>query len=151
VVFRDSLALLIVNWAVYRLPVAIRLIHRQTHPAYRTANALFRELVSHFVPPAWSTRVIGEGDAAYGSRENIPMVLKRDADDAARCWGFVLALARTWKTAEGKALKDLVTHMPHKYYQRTRVPRLPGANGSKTFWVFAHACVCALAATSLGS
>ena len=134
--FGIRFALLIVNWDVYRLPVAFRLMRRKTHPAYRTENALFREMVCHFVPPVWATRIIVEGDAAYGSRENIQMVLTRDAEDAARRWGFVFALARTWKTAEGKALKDLVTHMPHRYYQRTRVPRLPGVNGSKTFWVF---------------
>ena len=97
---------------------------------------LFREMVSHFVPPAWAKRVIVEGDAAYGSQENMQMVLKRDADDPARRWGFVFAIARTWKTVEGKALKDLVTHVPRKYYQRTRVPRLPGAHGCKTFWIF---------------
>src|SRR5262249_35422650 len=133
--FGIRFALLIVTWDVYRLPVAFRVIRRQTDPAYQTENALFREMVRRFVPPAWATRVIVEGDAAYGSRANMQMVLKRDAADAARRWGFVFALARTWKTAEGKALKDLVTHMPHKYYQRTRVPRLPGAHGSKTFWV----------------
>ena len=53
------------------------------------------------------------------------MVLQRDAEDPTRRWGFVFAIARTWKTSEGKALKDLVTHMPRLYYQRTRVPRLP--------------------------
>jgi Transposase DDE domain len=134
--FGIRFVLLIVNWDVYRLPVAFRLIRRKTHPAYRTENALFREMVGHFVPPAWATRVIVAGDAAYGSRENIQMVLKRDVEDTTRRWGFVFALARTWKTTEGKALKALVTHMPHKYYQRTRVPRLPGAYGSKTFWVY---------------
>jgi hypothetical protein len=64
------------------------------------------------------------------------MVLKRDADDPTRRWGLVFAIARTWKTVEGKALKDLVTHVPRKYSQRTRVPRLPGAHGGKTFWIF---------------
>jgi len=64
------------------------------------------------------------------------MVQKRDADDPNRRWGFVFAIARTWKTVEGKALKDLVTHMPRTYYQRTRVPRLQEAHGSKTFWIF---------------
>jgi hypothetical protein len=128
-------ALLIVTWDVYRFPVAFRLIRPKTHPAYQTENALFREMVSHFVPPAWATRVIVEGDAAYGSQENMKMVLKRDADDSARRWGFVFASARTWKTSEGKALKDLVTPVPRKYYQRTRVPRLPGTPGCKTFWI----------------
>jgi hypothetical protein len=129
-------ALVIATWDVYRFPVAFRLLRPKTHPAYRTANALCREMVSHFVPPAWAKRVIVEGDAAYGSQENMQMVLKRDADDSARRWGLVFATARTWKTSEGKALKDLVTHVPRKDDQRTRVPRLPGTPGCKTFWIF---------------
>ena len=40
------------------------------------------------------------------------MVLQRDADDPARRWGFVFAIARTWKTVEDKAIKDLVKHGP---------------------------------------
>ena len=62
------------------------------------------------------------GDAAYGSQDNIKMVMQRDADDPARPWGFVFAMARTWKTVEDKAIKDLVTHLPRKYYQRIRAP-----------------------------
>ena len=129
-------ALLIATWESYRFPVAFRLIRPTTHPASRTANALCREMVSHFVPPAWAKRVIVTGDAAYGSQENMRMVRKRDAEDPTRRWGFVFTIARTWKTVEDKALKDLVTHLPHKYYQRVRVPRLPGMQGCKTFWVY---------------
>jgi len=51
-----------------------------------------------------------EGDAADGSQDNIKMVQQRGADEAARRWGFVCAMARTWKTVEEKAIKDLVTH-----------------------------------------
>jgi hypothetical protein len=134
--FGIRFALLIANWDVYRLPVAFRLIRAKSHPEYRTENALFREMVGSFVPPTWAKRIIVEGDAAYGSQENMQMVLKRDADDPARRWGFVFAIARTWKTVEDKAIKDLVTHLPRKYYQRIRVPRLPGATGCKTFWVY---------------
>ena len=134
--FGIRFVLLIATWDVYRLPVAFRLIRVKTHPAYQTENTLFREMVRQFVPPGWAQRVIVEGDAAYGSRENMQMVLKRDADDPARRWGFVFAMARTWKTVEGQALHDVVTHMPRKYYQRTRVSRLPGAKGSKTFWIY---------------
>jgi len=133
--FGIRFALLIANWDAYRLPVAFRLIRRKSPPAYRTENALFREMVAAFTPPAWATTVIVEGDAAYGSQENITMVQQRDADDAARRWGFVFALARTWQTVEDKALKDLVTQLPRKYSQRLRVPRLPGTKGCKTFWV----------------
>jgi len=76
-----------------------------------------------------------EGDAAYGSSENMQMVLQRDTDEPARRWGFVFAIARTWQTVEDKAMKDLVTHWPRKYSQRVRVARLPGTKGCKTFWV----------------
>jgi hypothetical protein len=133
--FGIRFALLIVNWDVYRLPVAFRLIRPKRHPEYHTENALFREMVRAFTPPAWATTVIVEGDAAYGSQENITMVQQRDIDDAARRWGFVFAIARPWKTVEEKAIKDLVTHLPRKYSQRIRVPRLPGVKGCKTFWV----------------
>jgi hypothetical protein len=134
-------ALLIATWESYRFPVAFRLIRPTTHPEYRTEKALFREMMSHFVPPTWATRIIVTGDAAYGSQENMHMILKRDADDPVRRWGFVFAIARTWKTGEEKALKDLGTHLPRKYYQRIRVPRLPGATGYKTFWVYST-CLC---------
>ena len=134
--FGIRFALLTVNWDVYRLPVAFRLIRPKSHPEYQPENALFREMVGRFVPPPWAKRVIVEGDAAYGSQENIKMVIQRADADPARQWGFVFAMARTWKTVEDTAVKDLVTHLPRKYYQRVRVPRLPGATGCKTFWVY---------------
>ena len=113
--FGIRFALLLVTWAIYRLPVAFRLIRVKTHPEYQTENALFREMVQRFVPPAWAKRVIVEGDAAYGSQENMKLVRQRDADDPARRWGLVFAIARTWKTGEDKAIKDLVTHVPRTY------------------------------------
>ena len=134
--FGIRFALLLATWDVSRLPVACRVIRRKTDPAYQTENALFREMVRQCGPPAWATRVIVEGDAAYGSQDNMKMVMERDADDPARRWGFVFAIARTWKTVEDKAIKDLGTHVPRKYSQRTRVSRLPGAKGCKTFWVY---------------
>jgi len=134
--FGIRFALLIVNWDVYRLPVAFRLIRPKSHPEYQTENALFREMVRAFTPPTWATTIIVEGDAAYGSQDNIKMVQQRGIDDPPRRWGFVFAIARTWKTVEDKAIKDLVTHLPRKYYQRIRVPRLPGVPGCKTFWMY---------------
>jgi hypothetical protein len=134
--FGIRFALLIANWDVDRLPVAFRLIRPKNHREYQPENVLFREMVSRFHPPTWATRILVEGDAAYGSQANMKMVQKRDANDPNRRWGFVFAIARTWKTVEGKALKDLVTPMPRTYDQRTRVPSLQEAHGSKTFWIF---------------
>jgi hypothetical protein len=118
------------------MPVGFRLILPKRHADYRSENVLFREMVSEFVPPKWAKLIIVGGDAAYGSKANMDMVKARAKTDTARRWGFVFAIARTWKTVEAKSIKNLVTHVPHKYYQCTRVPRSPGRKGRKTFWTY---------------
>jgi hypothetical protein len=37
---------------------------------------------------------------------------------------------------EEKTIKNLVTHVPHQYYQRTRVPREATGRGRRTFWTY---------------
>jgi hypothetical protein len=113
--------------------VSFRLILPKRHAGYRHENGLFREMVGACVPPSWAKLVVVGGDAAYGSKANMAMVKDRDKTDTVRRWGFVCAIARTWKTVEEHSLKHLVTHVPHKYYQCTRVPR-EGRKGRKTFW-----------------
>jgi Transposase DDE domain len=132
--------LLMAAWDGYRLPVGFRLILPKRHAGYRSENALFRDMVEEFVPPRWAKLVIVGGDAAYGSKANIRMVQDRDKADAARRWSFVFAIARTWKTVEEKSLKNLVTHVPQKYDQCTRVPRAHAGQGRKTFWTY-HTCL----------
>jgi hypothetical protein len=132
--------LLMAAWDGYRVPVGFRIILPKRHAAYRRENVLFREMVGEFVPPSWAKLVMVGGDAAYGSKANMRMVQDRDTADSARRWGFVFAIARTWKTVEDKSLKNLVTHVPHKYDQCTRVPR-EGSKGRKTFWT-SSTCLC---------
>jgi hypothetical protein len=127
---------LMAAWDGYRLPVGFRLILPKRHAGYRSENALFREMVSAFVPPPWAPLVVVGGDAAYGSQANMRMVQERDKADATHRWGFVFAIARTWKTVDEKTIKNLVTHVPHTYYQRTRVPREPAGRGRRTFWTY---------------
>jgi hypothetical protein len=133
--------LLMAAWDGYRLPVGFRLIVPKRHTDYRSENALFREMVGAFVPPRWAKLVIVGGDAAYGSQANMRMVQDRDKADPVRRWGFVFAIARTWKTAEEKTIKNLVTNVPYTYYQRTRVPREQARHSRKTFWTF-HTRLC---------
>ena len=53
--------LLMAAWDDYRLPVGFRLILPKRHAGYRSENALFREMVGAFVPPAWAKLVmVGE-------------------------------------------------------------------------------------------
>src|SRR5262245_33393995 len=73
--FEMRLALLLATWDGYRLPGACRVIRRKTQPEYQTDNAWFRAMVRRLVPLPWATRIIVEGDAAYGSQENMQMVL----------------------------------------------------------------------------
>jgi hypothetical protein len=133
--------LLMAAWDGYRVPVSFRIILPKRHAAYRSENALFRDMVEEFVPPSWAKLGIVGGDAAYGSQANLGMVQARDKADTARRWGFVFAIARTWKTVEDKTIKNLVTHVPHTYYQRTRVPREQARQSRKTFWTF-HTRLC---------
>ena len=133
--------LLMAAWDGYRVPVGFRIILPKRHAAYRSENALFREMVGEFVPPSWAKLVIVGGDAAYGSQANMRMVQDRDTADPARRWGFVFAIARTWKTVEEKTLKNLMTHLPYKYYQRTQVPRETVGKGRRTFWTY-HTRLC---------
>ena len=93
-------------------------------------------MVKQFEPPGWATSVIVGGDAAYGSKENMKMVQDRDKKDPQRCWRFVFGIARTWKCEDGKSLKDLVTHLPHKFYKRTWIPKLAEERRRKTFWIY---------------
>lgn len=103
--FAVRFALLMVNWDGYRLPGAFRPIRPTAHPAYRTEHDRFCDLVKSFLPPAWAHTVLGEGAAGYGSQDHMKMVIKRDATDTVRRWGFVFAMARTWKTGENKRSK----------------------------------------------
>jgi hypothetical protein len=112
--FGIRFALWIATWDVYRLPVALRVIRRTTAPASQTENALVRAMGQHFVPPAWATRVLVEGDAASGAQDTMQRVRQRDTADPARRWGCVCAMARTWKTVEDNALKDLGTYVPRQ-------------------------------------
>jgi hypothetical protein len=128
--------LLMAAWDGSRLPVSFRRILPKRHGGYRSENALFCAMVEEFIPPRWAKLVIVGGDAAYGSKANMRIVQGRDKTDAARRWGFVFAIAHTWKTVEEKSLKNLVTHVPHKYDQCTRVAKESGRKGRTTFGTY---------------
>jgi Transposase DDE domain len=141
--FGIRFVLLIAAWDGYRIPVGFRIILPKRHGAYQNENALFREMVGEFVPPRWAKVVIVCGDAAYGSKANMRMVKDRDKADGERRWGFVFAIARTWKTVDEKMIKHLVTHLPRKLYQRTWLPKEIEGQGRKTFWIYGtRLCLC---------
>ena len=65
-------------WDGYRVPVGFRIILPKRHTAYRSENALFRDMVGELAPPGWAKLAIVGGNAAYGSKANMGMVQDRD-------------------------------------------------------------------------
>jgi hypothetical protein len=134
--FGIRFVVLMVHWDVYRIPVDFSVVLPKGHPGYKTENQLFREMLQRFHPPDWAGFVIVTADAGFASRENMQLVQKLDKQDQNRLWGFVFAIARTWKMEDGKSLSNLVKHIPYGSFQRTWIPRLATDKGRKTFWVF---------------
>jgi hypothetical protein len=66
-------------------------------------------------------------DAAHTSRANLATI------QALSYW-YAMALPRTWKFATGKAVKDLVTHLPRGKYTQIRIPTV-NTQRRRTFWV----------------
>jgi hypothetical protein len=125
-----------VQWGVYRIPVDFSIVLPKGHPDYKTENELFREMLSRFQPPTWAKLVIVTADAAFASKDNMLLIEQLNRSDPTRRWGFVFAIARTWKMEDGKSLSNLVKHTPYKCFQRTWIPRMANDKGRKTFWVF---------------
>jgi Transposase DDE domain len=128
-VFGFRIVFLMAQWGVYRVPVDFALLRRKDDAAYQTENALFRQMLREFRPPAWCQEIIVVADAAYASRSNMSLIQELG-------YWYVLALPRTWKFSNGKALKALVTHLPCWWYTRICIPTVNGQR-RRTFWVYA--------------
>ncbi|MGQ9688005.1 MAG: transposase [Desulfobaccales bacterium] len=140
--FGIKFVVLMVAWDNYRIPVDFQMVLPKGHPDYQRENALFRHMLSHFQPPHWAKVVIVVGDAAFAAKDNMKLVQTRDKTDSQRRWGFVFAIGRTWNMAGGKSLRNLVKHTPRSCYRQTWMPRLPGHQRRKTFWIFEkHICL----------
>lgn len=117
---------LTVCWDVYRIPYSIKIILPKNHPEYKNENMLFREMLQKFTPPSWVKIVIVLGDTAYSSVDNIKLIKRRNRNDTKRKWCYLFPLARTWKTEDGKSIKNLVTYLPRSHYKRTWIESITG-------------------------
>lgn len=128
-VFGFRIVILMAQWDVYRIPVDFAVLRRKDDPDYQTENALFRQMLHDFRRPVWCQEVVVTADAAYASQANMALIQELGS-------GYVLALPRTWKFADGKALKALVTHLPRGTYTQIRIPTV-NTQHRRTFWVYA--------------
>jgi hypothetical protein len=62
--FGFRIVLLLAQWDVYRLPVALALVRRTDDPAYQRDNALFRQMRPACRRPAWCPALVVTAEAA---------------------------------------------------------------------------------------
>jgi len=123
--FGFEMVLMIASWERFRVPVAMAVIdpHRTGQ-----ANILLRRMIREFVPPHWARKVIVEADAGFAATKTFKL-LKR------KSYGYVFAVSRTRKFADGKHLRDLVQHLPKSHYRRIKT--LKPAGRRRDYWVYA--------------
>ena len=128
-VFGFRIVMLMAQWDVYRIPLDFALLRRKDDPHSQPENALLRQMLQDFQRPAWCREGVVTADAAYASRANLALIQELG-------YGYVMALPRTWKFANGKALKDLVTHLPRSKDLQMRIPTVH-TQRRRTFWGYA--------------
>jgi Transposase DDE domain len=133
-IFGLHVVVVMLQWGNYRIPVDFEMVRRKDDPHYRSEHRLFRWMLVRCRRPAWAEMVIVVADAAFASKANINLIQQRG-------YVFVIAFARTWRFDNGQALKDLVTHVPKKYYRRCWVP-LEEPGRRRTYWTYTRrACL----------
>jgi hypothetical protein len=128
-VFGFRIVLLRAQGDVSRIPVDFALLRRNDAPNDQTENAWFRQMLQEFRRPSWCHEVVVTAEAASASQANLATI--QALDD-----GSVRALPRTWKVANGKALKALVTHLPRWKSTQMRIPTV-NTQRRRTLWVYA--------------
>jgi Transposase DDE domain len=127
-IFGLHIVLVMLQWGNYRIPVDFEVVRRKDDLRYRSENRLFRWMLVRFRRPPWAEMVVVVADAAFASAANINLIQQRG-------YGFVMAMARTWRFDNGQAVKDLVTHLPKKHYRRCWVP-LEEPGRRRTYWTY---------------
>jgi hypothetical protein len=123
-VFGFEVVVVIASFGPYRVPVFVGVVD----PAIRGhANKLVRQAITEFVRPAWAKRVIVVGDAGLGANDTIRAIRARGFD-------WVFAMPRSRKFADGRALRDLVTHLPKARYRR-RASHTPDGR-RRDYWTY---------------
>ena len=113
-----QILIVMLQWGPYRIPIDFEIVRPKTAPHYQRPNALFRQMLQAFVPPAWAQTVIVVADAGFPAKDTLRLIQKRG-------FFFVMSLARTWKFADNHTLKNWVTHLPKHLYRKTWFTPVP--------------------------
>jgi hypothetical protein len=86
-------------------------------------------MLQAFRRPAWCPELVVTAEAAYASRAKLALLQTRGS-------GYVRALPRTWKCANGQALTALVPPLPRWTYTQSRSPAVNPPR-RRPCWVYA--------------
>jgi hypothetical protein len=125
-VFGFELVMLVAAWGRVRVPVAFALVDPKVKGH---ANALLRQLLERFEPPAWAERVVVTADAGMAANQTFRVIESRG-------WAFVFATSRTRRFCDGKQLRDLINHLPHARYRRLATRKPDGRRAD--YWVYSR-------------
>lgn len=123
-IFGFAMVLLVAARGRYRVPVRLALVdpRRKGH-----ANILFRQMLRDFIPPAWARQVVVLADAGMAAKATLRLLRRKQ-------YGYIFALPRTWKLADGTHLRNLVRHLAKHLYKRCKSSKPDGRR--KSYWVF---------------
>lgn len=122
-VFGHTVLLLIAQWGQFRIPLSVRVINPKIKGHQ---NILVRQLLTQFVPPVWCQRVVVEADAGFAAKATLQQI-------AALSYFYVFALPRTWKTADGRHLRDIARHTNKRCYHRVASYKPDGRR--RDYWI----------------
>jgi len=122
--FGFEVVLLIASWERFRVPVAVAVIDPQQKGHQ---NKLLRQMVAELMPPGWVRQIIVEADAGFAATETLKLIEQLG-------YGYVFAVARTRKFADGKYLKDLVQHLARQQYRRVKSVKPDGRR--RDYWIY---------------
>jgi hypothetical protein len=88
---------------------------------------LFRQMLQDFVPPAWAQQVVVVADAGFAANATLRLIAEKQST-------YVCAMPRTRKFTNGKHLRDLVQHLPKRWYSRRASHKPDGRR--RAYWVF---------------
>jgi len=107
-IFGQTVLLLVAQWGQFRIPLAVRVINPKIKGHQ---NILVRELLTEFKPPVWCRRVNVAADAGFAAKATLQHITKLG-------YFYTFALPRTWKTADGRHLRDIARHTNKRHYHR---------------------------------
>jgi hypothetical protein len=107
-IFGHTVLLLALQWGQFRIPLVVRVLDPKIKGHQ---NLLMRELLQAFKPPVWCRRVNVAADAGFAAKATLQRITELG-------YFYTFALPRTWKTADGRHLRDIARHTNKRHYHR---------------------------------